>query len=371
MQSGGELWVDPDDRWGWRAPVLVVLVVITMLAGAMAVTLGWSRATLISTDGYVSALIEPLVNDPAVKDAVAKELAHEMTETMGTNISGQISQWVPPGAVLARQAIEQFATQIEDGWRQGLEPSIRTQLDLPSFNALWIEANREAHRQLIDALSDGRTGTTVTLDLHEIAQAAVRETGVQLDRQLNLPGNIGTTVYAAAADALPPEAGRISIDVSRISSEARMAISLVDPLFIGSLGIGAFFALVAVGVAPRRRRGTAVIILGLGALVVAGGLWLSITKQAEGAGDKIASVAVEPLSPEMRLVVDREVQLAVDSFQVWATGAAAVGGALVLIGGIWRIASGRARPQEPAPASGYPAQDWSTPGTPPWSSRAY
>jgi hypothetical protein len=367
MQSAGsDPWAIDEDRWGWRLPVVLVLVLATMLATSTAITLGWSRATLIDTEGYVDALIQPLTGDPQVKDAVATELAAEMTANMGTDISGRLEQLVPPGAVLVRQAMAGYAQQIEQAWRQQLRPAIRTQLDLPSFNALWVEANREAHRQLIEALKDGNTGTTVTLDLHEIAQASVRETGVQLDQQLNLPANVGTQVYAAIAEALPPEAGRIAVDVSRISEQARTVIALVDPMYVISLGAAAFFALVTVGVAPRRRRGTAVILLGLGALVLAGGLWYSASSQSGNAGSRASSLAVKPLSPEMQLVVGREAALAVESFRTWVVAVAAGGVALVLIGGIWRLISGRRRP-EPEPA---PATDWSYPPSS-WSTRTY
>src|SRR3954467_3650129 len=63
-------------RWRWRAPVVAVLVVISLFAGACAAGLAWGRATLVDTDGYVDAMVRPLINDPAVKDALATELAN-------------------------------------------------------------------------------------------------------------------------------------------------------------------------------------------------------------------------------------------------------------------------------------------------------
>jgi hypothetical protein len=366
MYSGRDRWADAGDRWSWRLPVVLLLVLVTMVSTSVAVTLGWARSTLIDTDGYVSTLVEPLTDDPAVKDAVATELAAEMTRNMGSDITARLAQYVPADAFVVRQAMDQWGAQIEQSWREGLRPAIRHQLDEPTFTALWIEANREAHRQLVDALRDSGTGATVTLDLHDIAVAAVRETGVQLDRQLGLPGNIGTLAYNYFAEALPPETGQIAVDVSRISSRARTALTVIDPLYIASLGVAAFFALVALGVAPRRRRGTAVIMLGVGALIVAGGLWMAVSTQSVGVGERVSSVAVRPLSPEMRLVVDREAELAVESFRLWAAGTAAAGVALVLVGGVWRIISGRATP-EPVPAT---TGEWAYPPST-WSSRTY
>jgi hypothetical protein len=370
MQSRGvdQRSVDDGDRWGWRAPVVGLFVIMAVLAAGVAVSIGWTRATLIDTNGYVNALVVPLASDPEVKDAVAAEMAREMTANMEANISAQLEAWVPASNTLIRQAISQFSRQIEQGWRDGLQPALRAQLDLPSFNALWVEANHEAHAQLIDALKDGTTGKTVTLDLHAIAQAAVRETGVQIDSQLGLPGEIGTKVYKAIAEHLPAEAGRISVDVSRIPRSARTGIVLIDPLFVVSLAIAAFCALVAIGVAPRRRRGVAVMVLGAATLALSVGLWLPVKAQAEGVGDRVSELAVKPLSAEMRFVLDRQAELAVDSFRAWALGTAAVGAALLVVGALWLVIARRSRP-DTEPASPYPpVERWSDPPATTWSS---
>src|SRR6185503_10487129 len=111
---------------------------------------------------------------------------------------------------------------------------------------------------------------------------------------------------------------------------------------------------------PTRRRGSAVVMLGTATLLGAGVLWFMVTTQAKGAGDRAASVAVKPFSAEMRLVVDREAVLAVESFRVWALAMAGVGLGLVLIGGIWRIWSGRQ--PDPFDTGAYASvQDWGAP----------
>jgi hypothetical protein len=375
MSYGGE------DRWTWRAPVVGLFVLLALLAEATATLTGWSRATLINTEGYVTSLVKPLAVDPEVRDAVATELARQMTRETGNDFAGRLLQWVPPSATAARAAIEQWGAQLEQGWREELQPAIRAQLDTPEFTSLWIQANREAHRQFMDAIADARTGAVVRIDLHSIAQQAVRETGVQLDQQLGLPGNIGATVYAAIADSLPPETGVLSVDVSRFSSEARTVVQLIDPVFLASLGLSLVLALIAVGVAPARRRGTALAVLGVLTALVAGALRVAIGSQADTAADRAASAAVEPLSAEVRFIVDRQAQLAADSFNGWAIGLALVGAALALIGIVWRLISGRAQPAPfvPGPGAGpaygpaqpRPPRAWDDTPAAPWSSRGY
>jgi hypothetical protein len=363
--------IEDEARWGWRIPVVLLLVILVVLATTVAVVTGWSRATLVDTDGYVDALVAPLAADAEVKDAIATELAHQMTKETGAGFAANFQQWLPPGATAARAALGQWGAQIEQAWRERLGPAIRTQLDQPTFTALWTQANAEGHRQLIDALTKPGTGATVTIDMNAIVQQAVREVGVQIDSQLGLP-NVGTTFYGAIADALPPEIGRISVDVSRIGKPARTAISLVDPIFALSLGAAVFFALLAVGAAPPRRRGTAVLVLGVACLLTAGALWSSVNSQARTAGDRAAAMAVQPFSPEMHLIVDRQAALAAQSFRGWLTATAAVGLGLVLIGGLWRIGSGRAARSDPFVDAAYtPVQEWNDAPVSPWSNRGY
>ena len=55
--------------------MVAVLVVVSLVAGACAAGIAWGRATLVDTDGYVAAMVRPLIEDPAVKDALAPRTA--------------------------------------------------------------------------------------------------------------------------------------------------------------------------------------------------------------------------------------------------------------------------------------------------------
>ena len=358
------------DHWGWRAPALAILAVLTALCVAVAVLTAWSRTTLVDTEGYLDALVAPLTADNEVKDAVASELARQMSDATGDAFAERLQQWVPASNLLVKAAIGQFADQIEQGWKERLRPAIRAQLDLPTFSSLWIQANGEAHRQLMDALGDAKTGSRVTLNLHPIAQDAVRETGVQLDQQLGLPNSVGAMVYAAIAAALPPEVGQVTVDVSRVSRPARQAISLIDPIIGVAIGAALILALMAVGAAPTGRQGTSIIVVGLAVVGVAGLLWLGVSNQAEKAGDRVGGISVKPLSPEMHLVIDHEAALAAASFRGWAVATAAGGLALVVIGGLWRLASGR-QPDLYDSGSYSTGGQWDETPVTHWSSRGY
>jgi hypothetical protein len=127
-------------------------------------------------------------------------------------------------------------------------------------------------------------------------------------------------------------------------------------------------------------------------------LWVSLSNAQATAADKAAGAATTALSADTRLIIERQAVLAVESFRGWALGLAIVGAVLLAIGGIWRLASGRAPEPLPTgggyggqPGTGYPpaqpgyghppqqapggypqAGGWDdSPANPPWSSRPY
>jgi hypothetical protein len=347
--------------------VVAVLVVISLFAGACAAGLAWGRATLVDTDGYVDAMVRPLINDPAVKDALATELANRSVDTIDFSF---LVQFVPAWATDARAAMTRVANQMEQAWKDALQPSIRKQLDGPTFPALWEEASASAQRQLIAALSDGSGRSTVVIDLHDIVVAAVRDSGAAVDQQLGLQFPVMESVYDGMANSLPPEVGQVAVDVSRVGKPARNALARSEELLTMSLIVALAAGLLAIALGPRGRKGTVMVILGTGLVLGAGALWWSVRTSAAGAGDRAAALSVQPLSAEVRFMIDAQAKLAAASVWGWAAGLALLGLVLALVGGFWRLWAGRryGRVATPGPDGGYGGHgggDWPAQATAP------
>jgi hypothetical protein len=345
--------------------VVALLVVISLVAGACAAGLAWGRATLVDTDGYVDAMVRPLINDPAVKDALATELANRSVETIDFSF---LVQFVPEWATDARAAMNRVAAQMEQAWKDALRPSIRKQLDGAAFPALWEEASASAQRQFIAALSDGSRRSTVVIDLHDIVVAAVRESGAAVDEQLGLKFPVMESVYDGMATSLPPEVGQVSVDVSRVGIPARNALAMSEELLTLCLVVAVAAGLLAIALGPRGRKGTVMVILGTGLVLGAGALWWSVRTSAAGAGDRAAALSVQPLSPEVRFMIDAQAKLAAASVWGWAAGLAFLGLGLALVGGLWRLWAGRhyAPGAAPGPDGGYGrAAEWPEQATAP------
>jgi len=154
----------PEERKGavrrgrGRSVVAVVLVVLATLLAPVAVVAAWAERTLTDTDRYV-ATVAPLASDPVVQDAVAGRITRELMERL--DVAGLVQQAVgelqgtlqdrdlAPRASAALDALEAPLTS-------GVESFVRETADRvvtsPQFASAWTEANRVAHRQLVQVM---------------------------------------------------------------------------------------------------------------------------------------------------------------------------------------------------------------------------
>ena len=156
---------EPADRTGWWRPVVAgVLVIIAAVLAPLSVLATWANGQINDTDRYIET-VGPLANDPDVQDAIAARVEQVIftyldidaaTEALVEAIS---AQGLPaPVAVTLQAAVGPLAQGIENFVSEQILEFVRSD----AFEDAWVQANREAHSQLVSALTG--EGDAVTIE---------------------------------------------------------------------------------------------------------------------------------------------------------------------------------------------------------------
>ncbi len=161
--GGGAVDASDGSRTGrWRAPVSTLLILIFCLLAALSVSGRWARDVVFDTDRYV-ATVSPLASDPAIQAAFANKVADATLAAI--DVSSVVDQGLQ--ALGATQIVPQRAKDLLPALQQplvdGIANFVREQIirvttsDL--FTQAWIDANREAHTQLVAVLNGDNSGS--------------------------------------------------------------------------------------------------------------------------------------------------------------------------------------------------------------------
>jgi hypothetical protein len=201
--------VDPGQRSSHPFAV-VVLLVLAALVGALAIGAIWANRQLLDTGSWGSVsgrLLENREVRHRVAGFLAEELVAEAEGQLGAIGEDEVSEEVLPA--LRRQA-PQLALR-----------AMRT----PQFRAIWLHANRIAHRQLLRALDEeGRGGgkSTVVIDL----TPALRQLAESIDAGA-LAASFGVENLGALVE---PGAARIEVLEAEELEEAQDVVGVVRDL---------------------------------------------------------------------------------------------------------------------------------------------
>ena len=248
----------PPGRAGvWRPIVVTVLLVLVGIMAPLAVVATWANDEISDTSRYAQT-VAPLASNPAVQQAIADRVTLEVFNRLDVKavtqeaVDALESRGLPPRAATSLSAL---ATPLANSVRGFVHTEVLRLVESPQFEQAWVEANREAHTQMVAVLT-GKTsgavqvkGDTVSVNLATIINAVKARL---VDRGFALASRIPTvnaqfTIFQSADIAKAQNGFRILGALSRI----------LPVLALVLLGVA-----VAVG---RSRRKTLVA----GALVVA------------------------------------------------------------------------------------------------------
>jgi len=226
------------------------LVVVGTIVTLLAIFSIWANRQLLNTDNWVSTS-DQLISNEKVDERLANYLAEEVFT--GERLEAKLEEALPP-------KLTPLASVVAGGLH-GLAPQIAQKLlEAPRVQALWSDANRKAHEELLEVLDGGGTTVstengTVTLDLKPIVETLGERVGAN-----------------ELGEELPVGAGRLTIIHSDELEAAQKGVKLLRHLPI----VLTLLALILFGLAiwfagPRRREALRAVGIGF---VVAGAIVL-------------------------------------------------------------------------------------------------
>jgi hypothetical protein len=270
----------------WRTITVAALVVTATLAALLAIFAIWLNRQALDTDNWTRTSSQ-LLQQPVIRDRIAERMTDELFESV--DVETAIRDVLPDRA-------DALAVPAANALRSQVEKTARKALARPDVQALWTDANRTAHEQLLLVLDGGgRTVSTqdgrVVLDLRRLLE--------QLQQQVGVGGRL--------RKVLPASATQVTLFDSRELSTAQTVVRALKPMPLVLVLLSLAFAGGAVWLARGRRRivvlayGIGFVLAGLGALLirsVAGDAFVSSlasTAAAEPPLERVWTIATELL----------------------------------------------------------------------------
>jgi hypothetical protein len=256
----------------WRTAVAVVLIVLASVLAPLAVVAVWADKTVTDSDRYVET-IAPLIDDPAIQNA----LADRITAEIFTYVDVEAVTKETFDAIAARGLPPRIAAQLDaltGPIVNGVQSFTRTQVGKvvgsDAFAAAWVEANRVAHTELVNALT-GQGGGTVN-----IANDAV---SVNLAPLIQIAKQQLTAAGFGLADRIPAVNAQFVIFQSADLTKVQSGFRLLDVLGVWLPIVVLVLILVGVYVAKSHRRAFIGAGLGIFGAMLVLGIALTVFRQ--------------------------------------------------------------------------------------------
>ncbi len=239
--------------WGpvWLPSALVGAATVLAVVSVFST---WTKVQALETDAWVSAS-EELLDDPDVQQALSVYLVDELYSQV--DVSGELEKQLPDD-------FKGLAGPVSAALRGPATAGVERLIASEEFGAAWITLNREVHGALINVLRD-ETGPGVSTADGAVALEfgpLLRQVGEQLG------------LSDSALDALPPDAGRVTVFESDELASAQSAVAILDFLswflflVVVALYAGAVYLAAGRRLEVLRRIGLSLIGAGVFVLIV-------------------------------------------------------------------------------------------------------
>ncbi len=257
-------------RGRWRAPVSAALITLGCVLAPVAVMGVWAANQVSNTDRYV-ANMTPLIQDPAIQQALSARITTEITSRIDVPAVASQAAAELSANHLTRLAnlIRTFSGQIASGVSSAIAAAVAKVVASPAMATVWVQVNRAAHAGIVRVLS-GQGGGAVNV----VGDQVVLNLGpliTQAEQQLSARG-------LTVVNSLPAISATFPLFEAPNLAKAQQGYRLIVTLkwVLPLLSI----ALLAAGIymAGRRRRALIGAALGLAASMLVLGIALTIAR---------------------------------------------------------------------------------------------
>ncbi|HEX9064987.1 MAG TPA: hypothetical protein VF843_07750, partial [Streptosporangiaceae bacterium] len=150
-------------KLGWRGPVSAILIVLGCVLAPVSVLGVWTANQVSNTDRYV-ANVAPLIREPAVQQALTDKISTAVSRQI--NVQGitkqAANQLSARGLTRLGGLISNFSGSIASGVNGLIHTVVGKIVTRPAVARIWVQANRIAHTQLVNALSGKSSSLTIS-----------------------------------------------------------------------------------------------------------------------------------------------------------------------------------------------------------------
>jgi hypothetical protein len=250
------------ERRGWWRPVVAgVLVTLVAVLAPLSVLATWANGQIQETDRYIET-VGPLADDPDVQDAIAARIEQivfsylDIEAVTDELVSAIVDRGLPERAAITLQAaVGPLVAGIQGFVSDKIHDFVRSD----AFADAWVQANREAHSQLVAALTG--EGDAVTIEDGEVTVGLA-----------TIIGTVKTQLVEAGfgiAERIPEVDATFTIVKSDDLSTMQKLLGFLDGLSTWLPVVGLLLLALAVFVARDRRR-----VLFAAGMAVAGAMLL-------------------------------------------------------------------------------------------------
>jgi hypothetical protein len=154
--------VEKPARTGWWRPlVATVLIIVMAILAPLSVLARWAHDEISDTDRYVET-VTPLASDPAIQAAVIDRITTEIMTRLQVDqvtdeaVEALADRGLPP---LASSSLKALSTPLSDAIEGFVEKQVTSLVKSDEFETAWVQANRQAHTQMVAVLTGKDTDT--------------------------------------------------------------------------------------------------------------------------------------------------------------------------------------------------------------------
>jgi hypothetical protein len=276
-----------------RFLAVLVLWLLTTLALAVAVPATWAQHNVVDRNGY-SALAASAAKDPALQQAMAAELTTQLLR-LAANSGYDVNEALFSGAARAYTSGDAFPGQ-------------------------FALANQVVHRWLFtDTVGQSDSSGRWEIDLSPmLADSSFQQT--LADFGVKAPSSLQIPLTEDVSDSVRP-------------GQLRAVAKWGPWVSVGAAVLAGAMALLTL--AAARRRGKALVALGVSGLIVGAAGWAGIE-----VGRRRITQALDATTGDVRNVADAMVEHAIGSLHLWLNVTLAAGAAVVLLGALTSMLGG-------------------------------